>query len=352
MESRRKHIVIVDDNPVNLDLAEAVLKETYKITKLVSGIQLLKFLLRIRPDMIMLDIKMPEMDGYETLAEIKKMEEWRDIPVIFLTGQKDSASEQEGFRLGAQDFIGKPFHSEVMLSRVNAQMELYGYRNNLEGIIREKTKKIEDLQHIITVSWAEMVEARDGTTGSHVRNTARYYRKLLGFLQNHSRYRSEFPQELLEDYVSASYLHDIGKIEIKDEILKKPAALTKEEYEFMQTHTVIGSEIIHKMIETSHTNGFLVYAERMALEHHERWDGSGYPNGKAGEEIPVYIRALSIADVYDALTSVRPYKKAFSHEEAINLMLEDCGKFFCPSVFQIFLENQDVIRTEMENKTE
>lgn len=341
---KRKHIVIVDDNPVNLDLAESVLKNHYKVTKLISGEQLLKFLNRVRPDMILLDIQMPGLDGYETLRRVKQDPQTEHIPVIFVTGQKDSTSEQEGFRLGAQDFIGKPFNNEVTLSRIQSQMELYQYRTDLENIIREKTSRIEDLQHVITTSWAEMVESRDGTTGSHVRNTAHYFEILLKSLSGCEKYQGEFPEEKRNELVRASIVHDIGKIGISDQVLKKPGPLTKEEYEDMKRHSRIGADMIQKIIESAHEFAFLEYAKELALYHHERWDGNGYPCGLKGEEIPIYVRALSIADVYDALTSVRPYKKAFSHDEAMEIMQKDRGAFFCPEIFDVFWEEQDRVR--------
>lgn len=350
LNKNRKHIVIVDDNPVNLDLAESVLKDTYKITKLISGEQLLKFMGRIQPDMILLDIQMPGINGYETLSQIKKNPDLCNIPVIFITGQKDSASETFGFRLGAQDFIGKPFDNEVTLSRINSQMELYQYRNDLEGVIYEKTRHIEDLQHVITVSWAEMVESRDGTTGSHVRNTARYYDTLLHLLAQCPEYCDSIDVELINDYVRASIIHDIGKIGISDQILKKPGPLSVKEFELMKNHSQIGADTIQKIIDSSHMNGFLLYAKELALYHHERWDGTGYPTGLSKEQISPYVAGLSIADVYDALTSVRPYKKAYSHQEAMDIMKEDRGIFFSPRIFDIFWDNQDSIQKLLDSK--
>lgn len=346
---KRKRIVIVDDNPVNLDMAETILKEDYKVTKLISGEQLFKLLARVHPDMILLDIQMPGMDGYEILSKLRQNSEWRDIPVIFVTGQKDSASEREGFRLGAQDFIGKPFNNEVTLSRIRSQLELYQYRNSLESVIQEKTQKIETLQHVITTSWAEMVESRDGTTGSHVRNTARYYDTLLQLMAQDPQYAAVVQPEIRGDYVRASIIHDIGKIGISDQVLKKPGPLTKDEFEQMKNHSKIGADMIQKIIDQTDMHGFLQYAKELALCHHERWNGTGYPNGLRGEQISVFVRALSIADVYDALTSVRPYKHAFNHEEAMEIMQKDRGKFFCPEIFDIFAAHQEKMREVLKH---
>lgn len=349
-EEKRKHIVIVDDNPVNLDLAESVLREEYKLTKLISGKQLLKFLTRVKPDMILLDIQMPEMDGYETLGEIRKNERWNMIPVIFITGQKDTASEREGFRLGAKDFITKPFDHVVMLSRIRSQMELYEYRMELESIVRQKTREVEDLQHVITVSWAEVIESRDGTTGSHVRNTTRYFEELVGIVSGLPEYRDVFSSETTEELMRASTLHDIGKIGISDLVLKKPGPLDRDEYDYMKRHSRIGADMIQKIIDHTHPDVFLIYARDMALYHHEKWDGTGYPCGLQGNEIPAYVQILSIVDVFEALTSKRPYKEPFSYEKTMDIMCQDRGKFFSPDLFDIFRENSSAMQRVLANK--
>lgn len=347
-----KHIVVVDDNPVNLELAESALRGQYKLTRLISGIQLLKFLGRITPDMILLDIEMPQMDGYETIRRIKENPDTREIPLIFLTGRRDIDSEREGFRLGALDFITKPFDKEVMLSRIRTQLELQQYRSDLEQVVAAKTSRIEELQNIITVSCAEMIESRDGTTGSHVRNTADYFEALLQMLLVNDMYGDLFRESEITDLLRASAMHDIGKIGISDQVLKKPGALSPEEFNHMKTHSRIGADMIQKIINRAHADDvcFLRDAREMALYHHEKWDGSGYPCGLCGEEIPVHVRALSIVDVYDALTSVRPYKRAFTHEEALKMMIADRGSFFCPNMFDIFLDGSKAMLEIMEHK--
>lgn len=334
----RRHIVIVDDEPVNLEIAESALNDTYKLTKLISGRQLLRFLTRIKPDMILLDVQMPDMNGYETLTAIMQNPQTKDIPVIFLTGQDSLDSERLGFRLGAKDFIKKPFDNEIMLARVQSQMELYNYRMHLETVIEDKTAQIQELQHVLTVSWAEMIESRDGTTGSHVRNTTAYYEIIMRAMAKSPSFSREMSEELIGDLLRASTLHDIGKIGISDVILKKPGPLDRDEFAQMQTHSQIGADMIEKIICETSYDSFLNYAKEMAWFHHERWDGTGYPCRLKGPIIPVYVRALSIADVYDALTSVRPYKRAFSHEEAVEIIRDDCGKFFDPDIFKIFMD--------------
>lgn len=339
-ESPKRHIVIVDDEPVNLDLAENALNGRFKLTKLISGKQLLKFLSRVKPDMILLDVQMPEMNGYEVMKNLSENPETKDIPVIFLTGQDGVYSEREGFRLGAKDFIKKPFDNEIMLSRINSQIELYTYRTRLEDIIAEQLTRIAELQHVLTVGWAEIIESRDGTTGSHVRNTTACYEVLINAISVHPRYEAELMPDSIGELLRASTLHDIGKIGISDVILKKPGPLDKEEFAIMKCHSQIGADMIGKIIAETFEDGVMGCAKNMALYHHERWDGTGYPCGLKGEEIPLYVRVLSIADVYEALTAVRPYKRAFSHEEALEIMRGDSGKFFDPGIFEVFMEHE------------
>lgn len=342
-ENYKRHIVIVDDEPVNLALAENALSGNYKLTKLISGDQLLKFLMRIKPDMILLDVQMPDMNGYEVLAQLTANPHTKDIPVIFLTSQSDAESEKAGFRLGAKDFIRKPFDNEIMLARIQSQMELYRYRTHLEDIIDEKAAQITNLQHVLTISWAEMIESRDGTTGTHVRNTTTYFELLVKELAKYPEYTADLPEAILGELFRASTLHDIGKIGISDTILKKPGSLDREEFKLMQMHSQIGADMIDNIMSKTNFGNFLDYAKKMANFHHERWDGSGYPTGLKELDIPLYVRALSIVDVYDALTSVRPYKRAFTHKEALDIIDGDNGKFFDPAVFSAFIKIENDI---------
>lgn len=350
IKDERKHIVIVDDNVVNLELAESALLDEYRLTKLESGTQLLNFLKHTIPDMILLDIQMPELNGYETLQIIRKNDKWRDIPTIFLTGQSDVQSERDGFRLGAKDFITKPFDNVVMLSRIRSQLELYQYQTELKEIISEKAKEVEDLQHVITVSWAEIIESRDGTTGNHVRHTTEYFDALLKVLQKTACYKDIFSEDEVADLLRASSLHDIGKIGISDLVLKKPSSLTVDEFDYMKRHAKIGADMIQKIIDNTRSDRFLLYAHDMALYHHERWDGTGYPNNLKGDEIPFHVQLLSIADVFDALTAIRPYKRAFTFDEAIEIMSKDRGKFYSPDLFDFFIKNSDVVKRLLDEK--
>lgn len=258
--------------------------------------------------------------------------------------------EQEGFRLGDNDFIRKPIDSKVMISRVRSQIELYQYQTELGGLIGEKRKEVEDLQHMPTVNWAERIESRDGTTGSHVRHTTQYYEVFLEKLSAIEPYQGILSKDNISDLLCASSLHDIGKIGISDRVLKKPGSLTSDEYDYMKLHARIGAEMIQKTADNTHLDRFLQYAVEMALHHHERWDGSGYPDGLRGDEIPFYVQVLSIVDVFDALTEVRPYKRAYTYEEAAEIMQKDSGSFYSPELFDRFLESKDVIQSVLRSK--
>lgn len=351
-EDKQRHVVIVDDDPVNLMLAKQVLSTQYQLTTLTSGAALLSLLEDNIPDMILLDILMPKMDGYEVIKMLHEHEEWKDIPVIFLTGQKDIQSERDGFALGAKDFITKPFDNVVMMSRIHMQMELHQYQTQLQQIIDKKANEVENLQHVITVSWAEVIESRDGTTGSHVRNTTRYFHALLEATCATSKYKNLFSSEQISILLRSSSLHDIGKIGISDLVLKKQGPLDKEEYSYMKLHARIGADMVQKIIDNTNADQFLIYAREMALHHHERWDGCGYPEGLKGEEIPIFVRILTIVDVFDALTAIRPYKRAFTFEESISIMEEERGKFYCPELFDIFIENEQVFRELLATKND
>lgn len=340
----QRHIVIVDDEPVNLELAERALAGKYKITKLISGVQLMTLLTRLQPDMILLDVQMPDMNGYEVIIQIMANPKTKDIPVIFLTGQDSLASEKKCLMLGAKDFIRKPFDSDIMLVRVDTQMELYQYRMGLEHVIAQNTQQISELQQLLTLGIAEIIESRDGTTGCHVRNTTAYFEILIRELAKMPEYDKELNAEIIEDLLKASTLHDIGKVGISDAILKKPGPLDKTEFAEMKKHSEIGANMIEKIASQASYDSFLSYAKDMAWFHHERWDGTGYPCGLKGQVIPAYVRALSIVDVYDALTSVRPYKRAFTHEEALEIITQDNGKFYDPAIYDTFMRINEAIK--------
>lgn len=364
----KKHILVVDDVPANLKYAEQLLGERYRLTLAVSGAQALKFLTKAEPDLILLDINMPEMDGCTVLTRLKGTPATEKIPVIILTSDADSAMEIKCLALGAVDFIRKPFVTEIMLSRIETQIELNEYRHKLEYMVDEKTAVIERLQDVMSTCFAELVESRDGTTGGHIKNTTRYFSVFIEELAKYDRYKDILTPDYRRSLVRAAPLHDIGKIGINDSVLRKESSLDKEEFEHMKTHAKIGGDtfqnifssvegvhhslmgadalerVCDTMVHESADTEFLHIARDMALYHHERWNGTGYPTGISGEDIPLCARILSIADVYDALTSKRSYKDAFSHEKAMDIIIRDREIFFDPDLTDIFVSISDKIR--------
>jgi putative two-component system response regulator len=377
-----KHILVVDDVPSNLKFAEQLLDGKFKLTFVISGAQALKYLQKNKPDLILLDINMPEMDGFETIKHIKEIPEADKIPIIFLTSECDNQTEIKCFNLGAVDYIRKPFVTEIMLSRINTQLELNSYRTELERLVEQKTAAlqtksmiIERLQDIMSTCFAELVESRDGTTGGHIKNTTRYFKIFIDELKKRPEYADYFTPDVIRNLLRAAPLHDIGKIGINDSVLRKESSLSQEEFEYMKSHTKIGGDTFQKIVEhmgcahaelggetfqkiydqfdikeDEQNTQFLLIAKDMALYHHERWNGTGYPTGISGETIPLYARILSIVDVYDALTSKRSYKEAFSHEKAMQIIKNDRESFFDPKLTDIFIEINDKIEECLKTK--
>lgn len=332
----RKHILIVDNNLLNLKLAENILKDFYKVTSITSGYDAIKFLNNNKVDLILLDINMPYMNGYETIEKIKKNSELKNIPVILLTPQLNSEVEIKGIKLGAVCFIIKPFVPQMILNKAKFFLEIEKYRHELEDKVNEKIKIIKSLQDVIIISLAELVECRDENTGGHVKRTAKYVKILTEALIEEKIYEDVLTPEYSYDLIKSAPLHDIGKIGIDDATLFKTSSLDKEEFEFMKEHSNLGALALQKMIDESNGESFLYIAKDMAKHHHEKWDGTGYPDGLKGEEIPLCARIMAIGDIYDALTTKRPYKEAFSHEKSVEIILEGTGSSFDPKIIEVF----------------
>jgi putative two-component system response regulator len=344
MRNERKKIVLVDDNPVNLKLARNTLMEQYEVFTVPSAEKLFLFLKWTMPDLILLDVVMPETNGYEAIVALKKDPRTADIPVIFLTSKTDTISELEGFRLGAVDYISKPFSPQLLLKRVEVHLllesqksELKNLNENLQQMVEEKTEEVFELQNAVLITMANLVECRDDVTGEHVERTERFLRILVEEMLEQSVYRDILDSWDIKLFVQSSKLHDVGKIAIRDNILLKPGSLTKEEFEEMKKHTIFGETVIEKIQQNAKESVFLSHARIMAGTHHEKWDGSGYPRGIAGSHIPLQGRLMAFADVYDALISDRPYKKAFPPEQAARIITEGSGTQFDPSLKDTFL---------------
>ena len=351
-EESKKSILIVDDNKFNIVTARDVLKDDYVLFEALSAKEAFEILERKIPDLILLDIVMPEMDGYEMIQKLKASRRFRKIPVIFLTAETDPESEVRGFDLGAVDFIIKPFVNTVMKRRVKTQLELMSYEKSLMDMVEKKIEENDKLQYLLSAGFAELVESRDGVTGGHVKNTLIYFESFVNYLKFIPAYREYITEDFITLAVRSAPLHDIGKIGIDDVVLRKQSSLESNEMKYMQTHAELGGQTFHKIRKIFPENEFLKIAEHMALYHHERWDGTGYPSGLKGEEIPLEARIMSIVDVYDALTSERPYKKPFSHEKSMQIIADGRGTQFDPDLVDCFVDCSTLIKECLEHKDE
>ena len=344
----QKTIFLVDDDITNLTTGADTLSPFYNIFTMNSSVRLFKILEGHAPDLILLDVLMPEMDGYETIKILKDSEKTRNIPVIFLTAQKDEESEVLGLSLGAIDYLYKPFSPPLLLKRIEIHLllesqkrQLINYSNNLEVMVEAKIQTLHELKNAFISTMAEMVEFRDGSTGQHIGRTESYMEVLFDVLLSSDKYKEKVSSWDKKLVLLSAQLHDLGKIVVKDSILKKPGKLTNEEFDDIKAHVYVGEVLIERMKQKTSERAFLDQASILIAAHHEKWDGSGYPRGLEGDEIPLQGRMMAIADVYDALTSNRPYKKAFSHEEALEIITSDSGKHFDPCLVDLFLTVAD-----------
>ncbi|MDR0708715.1 MAG: response regulator [Spirochaetaceae bacterium] len=343
MDYGRQRIFLVDDNMSNLTAGKTMLKNHYDIFSIPSGNKLFEILEKVTPDLILLDIEMPGMNGYDAIKKLKEEKKTHDIPVIFLTARNDSGSELEGLNLGAIDYISKPFSPPLLLKRIenhllirNQQLALKDYNDNLQQMVRKQTMQVIELQNSILNTVTEMVEFRDDVTGGHIERTQNYLKLLVDALLREKIYWDEVSSWNLEFLIPSAQLHDVGKIAISDAILNKPGKLTPEEFDIMKTHASVGETAIEGIMKTTSENSFLYHAKIFAGTHHEKWDGSGYPRGLKDTLIPLQGRLMAIADVYDALIAVRPYKKPLSIQEAERIILEGREKHFDPVLVDLF----------------
>jgi len=340
----QKTIFVVDDNSTNLSKAEEALEKQYQVITLSSAAKMFSIMEKISPDLILLDIEMPETDGFEAMKRLKASDSYSEIPVIFLTSLTDSVNEAYGIELGAVDFITKPFSVPVLQNRIKNHLQIDELIRERTEQLRERTERLEHLQNGIVYTMADLVESRDNNTGGHIDRTTVFIKVLIDGMEQRGLYKEEMNSWDLESVVSSARLHDIGKISIPDAILNKPDKLTNEEFQTMKTHSALGEQIIDQMVSRTGEVDFLHNAKLSAAYHHERWDGMGYPYGLKGSDIPLHGRIMAIVDVYDALTSDRPYKKAFTNEEAVNIIMDGKGKHFDPQIADVFYE----IRNQFE----
>jgi putative two-component system response regulator len=324
-----KTIFVVDDNDTNLVAAKTTLEGTYRTLTIPSAAKMFKLGEKITPDLILLDVEMPEMNGFEALALLKSTPKLQNIPVIFLTAVQDPASEIKGFELGALDFITKPFSAPVLMKRIEMHLEK-------DKLMKESQGALRNIQNAMISTIADLVEGRDKISGGRIEKTQLYLELLIKEMYRKKIYTDEISHWDLDLLLPSARLHDLGKIAISDLILNKPGKLTQEESAIIQTHTSEGERIIDEIISKTNDDGYLYQAKLFAGYHHEEWDGSGYPRHLSGTNIPLQGRILAIADVYDALISDRPYKKAFSHEEAVEIIKSGSGTRFDPTLVDVF----------------
>lgn len=347
--SEKKTVLIVDDTPANVSLLNNVLKDTYRTKIATNGAKALELAAaHPAPDIILLDIMMPEMDGYEVCERLKADPQTLDIPVMFLTAKVAVEDETHGLSLGAVDYITKPVSPPIVLERVKNHLMLKEARDLLkrqnevlEEKVRDRTQKLGELQDVAMEAMGALAESRDPETGNHIRRTQLYVQLLAEELRTHPKFADYLTPERMTLLFKAAPLHDIGKVGVPDAILLKPGELTVEEFEVMKLHTVYGRDAIaaaeKKLSEPSE---FLTVAKEITYSHQEKWDGSGYPEGLAGEAIPISARLMAIADVYDALISRRVYKEPFPHDESVAIMQEGRGSHFDPDMFDAFIRIQ------------
>lgn len=337
-------ILVVDDDRMNLIIAKKVLSSSYEVETKQSAQDALSYLEEEIPDLILLDIQMPEMDGFEMMKKIRNMPKICQVPVIFLTADRSEKTEESCFEVGAFDYISKPFVPSIMQKRIQRAVELQDYRKHLEKLVEEQLKKIADLQQEVIISMANLIESRDGTTGEHVKRTAGYVKLLINALKEKKIFPELEDPKYVDFVVKAAPMHDIGKIMIPDNILQKQDKLSFSEFEIMKLHTSHGGNLIKKNMSKIGDQKFVEIAFNLACYHHEKWNGNGYPKGLSGEDIPLCSRILAVADVFDALMSKRSYKKSFTLEETFEIMKSERNVSFQPEIIDTFLECEEELQ--------
>jgi cyclic di-GMP phosphodiesterase len=329
----RNTVLLVDDIPANIKILVGALRDSYRLVVATSGIDALKAAMEKKPDLILLDVMMPGMDGYEVCKRLKSQPETADIPIVFVTAMDEEKDETRGFLLGAVDYIVKPVNPVIVKARVQthialrtAQRELQRHRDELEEIVLERTCELRDTQIEITNRLVQAAEYHDHQTSRHITRMA-HYCVIIG--RAHGMGEHE-----LTLFFHASAMHDIGKLGISDSILHKKGTLTPDEFEEMKRHTLIGADLLY-----GSGNELMNMAHLIALTHHEKWDGTGFPLGLKEEEIPFSGRIAALCDVFDALSSKRPYKDAWPLSEAKKVIVEQKGIHFDPYVVDLFLDD-------------
>ena len=348
----KKTVLLVDDTADNLALMSGLLKDLYKVKVANNGEKAIRIATESPPDLVLLDIMMPGMDGYEVCRILKSDPRTRDVPVIFLTAKAEVEDEKKGLELGAVDYLTKPISPPIALARVRnhlllkASADFLRDKNEyLEQEVARRTREISAIQDVTILALASLAETRDSETGNHIRRTQFYVKALAEKLKGHPRFAGILTDGYVGMLFKSAPLHDIGKVGIPDRILLKPGRFEPHEFEVMKTHTTLGRDAIEHAERALGTPvDFLSMAKEIAYSHQEKWDGSGYPEGLKGEQIPLSARLMAVADVYDALISRRVYKEGMPHEKAIEIITEGRGSHFDPDVIDAFAELHEEFR--------
>ncbi|MCL2123440.1 MAG: response regulator [Desulfovibrionaceae bacterium] len=344
----KKRLVLIDDNIIHLLAEKNALADAYDLYTIPSGKALFELLSHVGPDLLLLDIAMPDMDGYEVLRTLKADPNTANIPVIFVTAKDNADEELIGLELGAVDYITKPIVPALLRKRVemyllmaDQQRQLEQYNDSLQQMVEKKTKTILGLQNTVVNLLSAVVEYRDDQTGGHIRRTREYLVIMMEEMLHSGVYAAEVAGWDRPLVALASALHDVGKLAIPDSILLKPGPLDAGEMAIVKKHPEYGGEIINRVEDDSLARSFIEYGKIMAITHHERWDGSGYPLGLAGTEIPLQGRLMALIDVYDALLFQRPYRPPMSHKDALEIIRTGRGSAFDPALVDVFLKVAD-----------
>lgn len=343
-----KKVLVVDDYKENIDILVESLIENYQVFIALNGLQALEIAEQVLPDIILLDIMMPVMDGYEALSALKDNAATKEIPVILVSALNEIGNKKKGFELGAVDYITKPFEMIEVAYRVNIHLNLReaarfleNQNRILEERVQERTLENENLRDVMIETLAAIAETRDTDTGEHIHRTQQYIVIIAEQLRQMGYYKEHITDEYLKLLFKTSPLHDVGKVGIPDNILLKPGKLTTEEFEIMKTHTYLGHKALRSAQGMVQNSAFINLAAELAYSHHEKWDGTGYPEGLKGETIPLSGRLMALVDVYDALVSERIYKGPMPHETAKALIIEGKGKHFQPEIVEAFLAAEE-----------
>lgn len=351
-DRKTENVLIVDDVVANLVVLTDIIKKAGYIARPVTSVKQAMDAIEAKlPDLILLDITMPEIDGFEYCSILKKNVKTREIPVIFISAMASPEIKEKGFLIGGVDFIQKPFEEREVSLRVETHLKLYRmqreleeYNKQLQKTINAQVRKMNEQQHLVIFALAKMAEGRDKTSEHHAENVGKNARILAMSLQFSPRFSREISNEFVDMIEMVAPLHDLGKITIPDRILLKAGKLTPAEMEIMKTHSVLGADSLREIYEKSYGNPMLKMAIDITESHHERWDGTGYPHGLSGTDIPLSARITAVVDVYDTLCSKRCYKDAYSHEKALEIINAEAGKSFDPDIIEVFNKVQRQIK--------